>query len=98
MLPLAKERGIAVIANRPFQRRYLIDRVQGKLLPPLAQDMGVKSWPQFLLKFVISHPAITCAIPATGDPAHMVENMSVGHGPMPDAAMRAKMADYVAGV
>jgi diketogulonate reductase-like aldo/keto reductase len=95
LLPLAAERGIGVIINRPFRRKALINQFAGKPLPDWAGEIGVRSWPQFLLKFVVSHPAVTCAIPTTSQVAHMAENMSVGRGPMPDAAMRARMTAYV---
>lgn len=95
LLPLAAERGIGVIINRPFRRRGLINQFAGKPLPEWAGEIGATSWPQFLLKFVVSHPAVTCAIPATSQVPHMVENMGVGRGPMPDAGMRARMARYV---
>lgn len=96
LLPLAAEKGIAVIINRPFQRGALIDRVAGRPLPAWVGEFGAKNWAQFLLKFVVSHPAVTCAIPATTRVDHMVENMGAGRGPLPDAKMRARMADLVA--
>lgn len=95
LLPLAAERGIGVIINRPFRRRGLINQFAGKPFPAWASEFGATNWPQFLLKFVVSHPAVTCAIPATSQVAHMVENMDVGRGPMPDSRMRARMVRYV---
>ena len=95
LLPLAAERDMGVIINRPFQRGALIGKLKGKPLPGWVGEIGCKSWPQFLLKFVISHPAVTCAIPATSNPAHMRENLHAGRGMMPDAAMRKRMIDYV---
>ena len=95
LLPLARERGRAVIVNRPFQRGALIGRLKGKSLPGFAADLGVETWPQYLLKWVISHPAVTLAIPATSSVAHMRENMQAMRGPMPDAAMRQRMLDAV---
>jgi diketogulonate reductase-like aldo/keto reductase len=95
LLPLAAERGLGVIINRPFQRRNLIRKFTGKPLPEWAGEIDATSWPQFLLKFVVSHPSVTCAIPATSNVDHMVENMNVGRGPMPDAAMRSRMVRYV---
>ena len=95
LLPLAAERGMAVIVNRPFQRGALIEKLQSKPLPEWAGEIGCATWPQFLLKFIVSHPAVTCAIPATSNPAHMVENLVAGRGRMPDPAMRARMAAYV---
>ncbi len=98
LLPLARERGIAVIANRPYQRGELIRRYSGKPLPPLAAEIGAQSWPQLLLKFVISNPAITCAIPATSSVAHVRENLASAAGPLPDEAMRKAITDYLAQV
>ena len=95
LLPLAAERGMAVITNRPFQRGALIEKLKDKPLPVWAGEIGCKTWPQFLLKFIISHPAVTCAIPATSNPAHMRENLIAGRGVMPDAKMRQRMIDYV---
>lgn len=95
LLPMAEERGMGVIINRPFQRGALIDKLQGKPLPAMASEIQVKSWPQFLLKFVISHPSVTCAIPATSNPDHMRENLAAGRGLLADKAMRQQMTDYV---
>ena len=95
LLGLAADKGIAVIINRPFQRGSLLDRFQGKPLPPWAADIACTSWAQFSLKFIVSHPAVTCAIPATSRVDHMHENMNVGRGPLPDMKTRARMAAYV---
>ncbi len=95
LLPLAAERGIAVICNRPYRRGQLIDTVQKHPLPAWAADAGVANWPEFLLKFIVSHPAVTCAIPATSQLMHMTENMGALKGPFPDAKMRTRMADHV---
>ena len=95
LLPLALEQGIAVICNRPFQRGRLPDRLAGHPLPGWASEIGASTWPQFLLKFIISHPAITAAIPATRRVDHVRENKSAAFGPMPDAAVRRRMAAYV---
>ena len=95
ILPLARERGIAVIANRPFRQGDLIREVERHRLPAWAAEIGAASWAQFLLKFIVSHPAITCAIPATTQVAHVVENMRAATGPLPDAATRRRMAAYV---
>jgi len=94
LLPLAAERGIAVIVNRPFQRGSLFGRVRGKPLPPWAAEFDCRNWAQYLLKFVVSHPAVTCAIPATSRVDHMVENMGAGLGRLPDAAMRRRMVAH----
>jgi diketogulonate reductase-like aldo/keto reductase len=95
LLPLAAERSMAVIVNRPFRRGDLIERFGGKPLPDWAAEIGCASWPQFLLKFAGSHPAVTCAIPATSRVDHMRENMGAAIGEMPDAVMRARMIGYV---
>ena len=95
ILPLAMDKGIAVIANRPFQQKRLIHHLEGKPLPAWAQEFDATSWSQFLLKYVISHPAITCAIPATTRVDHVRENMACAAGPLPDATQRKRMAAYV---
>ena len=94
LLPLAHERKIAVILNRPLDGGNLFDRVRGKALPTWASEFGCTTWSQFFLKFVVSHPAVTCAIPATSQVAHMSENMGAAVGQLPDAPMRARMAAY----
>jgi diketogulonate reductase-like aldo/keto reductase len=98
ILPLARDRGIAVIANRPFRQGALIREVQRHPLPSWAAEAGAANWAQFLLKFIVSHPAVTCAIPATSQVAHVVENMGAATGPLPDAALRRRMAAHVAGL
>jgi len=98
LLPLAAERGIAVIVNRPFRRGILLERLAGHKLPDWAAEIGCATWPPFLLKFLVSHPAVTCAIPATSRVDHMQENMSALQGPMPDAALRPRMIEYVEGL
>lgn len=95
ILPLARERGIAVIANRPFRRGELIHAVQRHPLPPMATEIDCANWAQFLLKFIVSHPAITCAIPATSNVAHVRENMGAALGRLPDDAMRRRMIAHV---
>jgi len=95
LLPLAADRGVAVIANRPFRQKALITRFERHPLPEWATEIACSNWPQFLLKFIVSNPAVTCAIPATSRVDHMRENMGALHGPLPDAAMRARMVDYV---
>ncbi|MBK1632188.1 aldo/keto reductase [Thiohalocapsa halophila] len=92
LLPLAEERGIAVIANRPYRRGALPERAAGKPLPGWGKDIGCDTWPQALLTFIVSHPAVTCAIPATSRVDHMRENMAAARGPLPDAALRRRMA------
>lgn len=95
LLPLAHEKGIAVIANRPFQQGALIRSLEGQPLPAWAGEIGAENWAQFLLKFIVSHPAVTCAIPATSKVAHVRENMGAARGPLPDEKMRARMVAYV---
>jgi diketogulonate reductase-like aldo/keto reductase len=95
ILPLARERGIGVIVNRPFRQGSLIDDVRRRPLPPWAREIDCATWAQFLLKFVVSHPAVTCAIPATSSVAHVRENMGAALGRMPDDAMRRRMIAYV---
>jgi diketogulonate reductase-like aldo/keto reductase len=95
ILPLAQERRIAVIANRPFRQGALIREVERHKLPSWASEVGAATWAQFLLKFIVSHPVITCAIPATSKVAHVVENMNAATGPLPDEGLRRRMAAYV---
>jgi diketogulonate reductase-like aldo/keto reductase len=92
ILPLAADRGIAVIINRPFGGGSVLGRLANKPLPGWAADIDCATWSQLLLKFVISHPAVTCAIPATSKVEHLRENMRAGMGRMPDAAMRDEIA------
>ncbi|MDH4047877.1 MAG: aldo/keto reductase [Gammaproteobacteria bacterium] len=95
VLPLASDLGIAVIANRPFQSGPLFSAVRGRELPGWATDFAA-SWGQFFLKFIVSHPSVTVAIPATSKPHHMADNLGAGFGEMPDAATRKKMAAFFA--
>ena len=92
LLPLAAERGVAVLANVPLGSGDILRSVQGRGLPAWAAELACTSWVQLLLKFVIGHPAVTCAIPGTGKAAHMADNALAGHGPKPDAAMRQRIA------
>lgn len=94
LLPLAADRGIAVIVNRPFRRGSLFNRVADAPLPGWADDYAIDNWAQFFLKFIISHPAVTCAIPATSQPEHMQENMGALRGPLPDQETRQAMIDH----
>jgi diketogulonate reductase-like aldo/keto reductase len=96
LLPLARERGVAVIASRPFVGGDVFRRLRGKPLPAWAAEIDCSSWAQLLLKFVVSHPAITCAIPSTSKVEHLRENMRAGHGRMPDEKLRAMIARQVA--
>jgi diketogulonate reductase-like aldo/keto reductase len=95
LLPLASERGIAVIVNRPFRQGALIQRLKGERLPEWAAELGASSWSQLVLKFILSHPAVTVAIPATTRVDHVRENLSAAAGPMPDPAMRDRISAYV---
>lgn len=92
LLPLAVERRIAVLVNRPFAQAGLFGAVRGKSLPPWAKEIGCATWAQFFLKFVISHPAVTCAIPGTSKVKHLVDNLQAGLEPLPDADARVRMA------
>src|SRR5512134_447234 len=94
LLEMAKELRMAVIANRPFVEGALFRRVKGKPLPPWAAELGIASWAQYFLKWIVSHPAITCAIPGTGNPKHMKDNLGAGLGPLPDENARRRMAEY----
>ena len=98
LLPLAAERGIATLINRPYQRGSLFRAVSGKALPAWAADIDCESWGQFFLKFVAAHPAVTCIIPATSKPKHMIDNMGAGFGRLPDAAMRRRMVEHLASI
>ena len=91
LLPAAQERGVAVLINEPFETGALFKLVKGKLLPSWAADYGIHSWSQFFLKYIISHPAVTCVIPGTSNPLNLVYNMQAGKGPLPDEAVRKKM-------
>jgi diketogulonate reductase-like aldo/keto reductase len=95
ILPLAHELGVAVIINRPFAQASLFRRVRGKDVPAWAHAFDCSSWAQFFLKYILSHPAVTCVIPATGKPQHLLDNMMAGVGLLPDAAMRKQMAAFM---
>jgi diketogulonate reductase-like aldo/keto reductase len=95
ILPLARDRGIAVVVNRPFREGTLIRAVQRRTLPGWAGEADCANWAEFLLKFIVSHPAVVCAIPATTSVEHVRENMGASLGRLPDEAMRRRMAAYV---
>ena len=95
LLPMAADKGIAVIINRPFQRGSLFDHVDRHPLPEWASEIDCKNWAQFFLKFIVSHPAVTCAIPATSRVDHLQENMQAAYGQLPDMAMRKKMINII---
>jgi len=94
LLEIAKDLRMGVIANRPFAEGALFRRVKGKPLPPWAAELGIASWAQFFLKWIVSHPAVTCAIPGTGNPTHMKDNLGAGLGPLPDESARRRMAQF----
>jgi diketogulonate reductase-like aldo/keto reductase len=95
LLPMAQDQGVAVLVNRPYQTGRLFSAVAGKALPDWANEFAA-SWGQFFLKFIISHPAVTCVIPATSKTSHMIDNLGAGTGILPDPAMRKRMIDYFA--
>jgi diketogulonate reductase-like aldo/keto reductase len=96
LLPLAAQLGVGVLVNRPFATGTMFERVKGRPLPPWAAELGIASWGQYFLKWIVSHPAVTCVIPATSRPAHMQDNVAAGFGPMPGEAERRRMAQYYA--
>ncbi|HEY8249661.1 MAG TPA: aldo/keto reductase [Burkholderiales bacterium] len=98
ILGLAKDLSMAVIANRPFAEGALFRRTKGKPLPPWSAELGIESWAQYFLKWIVSHPAVTCAIPGTGNPKHMTDNLGAGRGALPDEAGRKRMAAYFDGL
>lgn len=94
LLSIAQDKGIAVIVNRPYQRGDLFSKVKGKPLPPWTQAFDCNSWGQYFLKYVVSHPAVTCAIPATTKVKHMKDNMLAGRGRLPTPKQRTQMLNY----
>jgi diketogulonate reductase-like aldo/keto reductase len=94
ILPLAQELGVAVIANRPFAEGAMFRHVRGKALPAWAAELGIASWAQYFLKWIVSHPAVTCTIPGTGRAEHMQDNLAAGFGTMPDEAQRRRMSQF----
>jgi diketogulonate reductase-like aldo/keto reductase len=96
ILPLAREKGIAVIVNRPFQEDALLKRLKKYPLPAWASEIDCKSWAQLVLKFIVSHLAVSCAIPATTRVDHVKENMEAAFGRLPDEAARRRIAEHVA--
>ncbi len=95
LLPAAQELGVAVLVNRPFEEGALFARVNGKTLPPWAADFDCASWGQFFLKFILSHPAVTCVIPGTSKVKHLIDNLGAGQGRLPDQAQREKMVEWI---
>jgi diketogulonate reductase-like aldo/keto reductase len=93
LLPYCQEHGIGVLINRPFEEGALFTRVRNRKLPGYAKEIGCTSWAQLFLKYIVSHPAVTCVIPATSRAEHMQDNLQAGFGPVPDAALRERMAN-----
>jgi aryl-alcohol dehydrogenase-like predicted oxidoreductase len=96
LLPLAAERGVAVLINRPFEDGELFRRTAGRALPPWAAELGATSFGQLALKFIAAAPAVTCIIPATGKVSHLMDNLAGGRGPLPDARQREAIAQAFA--
>lgn len=96
VLPLAREKGVAVLVNRPFQQGALFPATRDQELPDWAAEFDCTSWAQFFLKFIVAHPAVTAVLPATSRPRHLADNMQAGYGRLPDAEQRDRMAAYVA--
>jgi aryl-alcohol dehydrogenase-like predicted oxidoreductase len=94
LLRAAADGGTAVIVNRPFAEGAMFRRVKGKPVPEWAKEIGCASWAQFFLKWILGQPAVTCVIPATRNPAHVVDNVNAAAGPPPDEAMRKRMSGY----
>lgn len=98
ILPLARERGMAVMVNLPFGRGRLFSAVQGKPLPDWAAEFDCKSWAQFFLKYIVSHPSVTCTMPGMARPDYVADNAGAAQGRMPDAALRKKMEQFIDGL
>ena len=98
IIPLAGDRGMAVMINLPFGRGRLFNAVQGKKLPEWAAEFDCASWPQFFLKYIVSHPAVTCAVPGMAKAEYVVDNVGAARGRLPDAAMRKRMEQFIDGV
>lgn len=96
LLPAAHEKGVAVLINEPFETGSLFRAVKGRELPAWAAEYGIESWAQFFLKFILANPAVTCVIPGTSNPAHLLDNMGAGFGQFPDQKIQAQMATYLA--
>src|ERR1700730_6701503 len=94
LLPLAAGRRVGVMGDRPFGGGGVVREVRGKSVPPWAAEVGCGSWAQFFLKYIVSHPAVTCVIPATAEPAHLSDDLGAGYGRMPEVAERRRMAEY----
>jgi aryl-alcohol dehydrogenase-like predicted oxidoreductase len=97
LLDAAKDNGVGVIINEPLEKGTLFNAVKGKPLPQWAADYGIHSWAQFFLKYILSHPAVTCIIAGTANPAHMKDNLSAGEGMLPCEKVRAKIVEVMKG-
>lgn len=98
LLPLAADRGVAVLVNRPFMNGSYFRRLEGRALPPWAAEVGGTTWAQFSLKYILSHPAVTCVLTETSNPHHMEENAAAAFGALPDEAARKRMREFIAAV
>ncbi|WP_417316818.1 aldo/keto reductase [Emcibacter sp.] len=95
LLPLAQEKGIAILVNRPFGRGALFSKVKGRELPAWAEEYGIQSWAQYFLKYLLGHPAVTCVIPGTGRPDYARDNVMAGMSPLPEEKTRKMMLDHL---
>ena len=95
LLPLAADKGVAVMINEPLEKGRLFENVANKSLPPWVSELGIKDWAGYFLKYIISHPAVTCVIPATSNPVHAKSNFEAGEGELADEKMRGKMVEYL---
>jgi len=95
LLNAAANKGVAVIINEPLEKGYLFNLVKGKSLPEWASEYDIHSWAQFFLKYIVSHPAVTCVIPGTSDTKHMLDILGAGYGVIPDEAVRKRMVQYI---
>jgi len=95
LLQVSADSGTAVLVNRPFAQAGLFTKVRKKPLPAWAAEFDCESWAQFFLKYILAHPAVTCVIPATRNPSHLLDNMRAGTGRLPNAAMRQRMVEYM---
>ena len=98
ILPAAMDKGTAVLVNMPFEKARLFSLVQGRPLPSFAKEIACENWAQYFLKWVISHPAITCVIPATSNPVHQAQNIGALRGPLPDKDLRSRMLKHMASI
>jgi len=98
ILPLAADRGMAVMINLPFGRGRLFNAVQGKKLPEWAGEFDCRTWAQFFLKYIVSHPAVTCAVPGMAKAEYVRDNLGAARGRLPEAAMRHRMENFIDGV